>query len=733
MAKGVNIPLKIQGLREAREDLAKLNEEFEKVKDDPIKSKKIAKEFNELSKAIDKTADELKEAQAAGELLGVKFDDLNEVIAGTTTEVLPLTSQIGEMEDRMYQLAAAGDTSSKEFKALQGETVRLRKVIIETDRSIDTMAENAGSIGGITSAFGELGESVLSLDFKRAGVALKGLGAQFKAFGRVLLANPIFLIVAVVAAIVVAIISLKDKVKFIGDIFDAFGKIIGVVIQALKDFLDWIGLTNFEEQELAEQRTARADQHLKELSAIAKAQQGEYDRAIALAKAEGKNTTALEDEKQKAIQRTANATAKALVEKFNALKAEEKLTKEVADEINAKIVEQNEIILNSINQRKINRINEANEAKKLEEENTAWIEEQEKKRADAYKKYRKERLDAERMIQDLELQLMEEGTEKELASLNLKYDRMIADTMSNETMLREEKEKVIKYYESLRALEEGKILSKENAKAEAKAEADRKFLEAAQEAQLQLIEGFQEEAYQLLLTDQEREEEALRTKYENQLQLARDYGQSTFEIEAAYAKQKADMEDRYRKEKLAKDQAVEDAKLQLASDGLNTVSQLAELFGKKNEKAAKRAFAVQKAVSIAQAVMDTYKGANAIFASAAANPSSVLFPAQPFIAAGIAITSGLANVAKIASSRFEGGSAGGGSAPSAPSFGGGGSTSSASSTPSFELFGQPNEDNNVSAPQSQETTQMTVKAVVVESDITSTQNKIEKMQKNAEL
>jgi hypothetical protein len=310
---------------------------------------------------------------------------------------------------------------------------------------------------------------------------------------------------------------------------------------------------------------------------------------------------------------------------------------------------------------------------------------------------------------------------------------MIADTMASETMLREEKEKVIKYYESLRALEEGKILSKENAKAEAKAEADRKFLEAAQQAQLSLIEGFQEEAYQLLLTDREREEEALRTKYENQLQLARDYGQSTFEIEAAYAKQKADMEDRYRKEKLAKDQAVEDAKLQLASDGLNAVSQLTELFANKSEKAAKRAFAVQKAISIAQAVMDTYKGANAIFASAAANPQSILFPAQPFIAAGIAITSGLANVAKIASSRFEGGSTGGGGAAGVPSFGGGGATSSASSTPSFELFGQPNEDNNVSAAQSQETQQMTVKAVVVESDITSTQNKIEKMQKNAEL
>ena len=45
--------------------------------------------------------------------------------------------------------------------------------------------------------------------------------------------------------------------------------------------------------------------------------------------------------------------------------------------------------------------------------------------------------------------------------------------------------------------------------------------------------------------------------------------------------------------------------------------------------------------------MDTYKGANAIFASAAANPSTVLFPAQPFIAAAAAVGMGIANVRKI--------------------------------------------------------------------------------------
>ena len=66
--------------------------------------------------------------------------------------------------------------------------------------------------------------------------------------------------------------------------------------------------------------------------------------------------------------------------------------------------------------------------------------------------------------------------------------------------------------------------------------------------------------------------------------------------------------------------------------------------------------------------------------------------------------------------------------------GGGGATASASSTPSFELFGQANDFNNVESAQSQDTTPMiTVQAVVSESEVTGVQNKVAKMQKNAEL
>jgi len=110
-----------------------------------------------------------------------------------------------------------------------------------------------------------------------------------------------------------------------------------------------------------------------------------------------------------------------------------------------------------------------------------------------------------------------------------------------------------------------------------------------------------------------------------------------------------------------------------------------------------------------------------------------LFPAYPAIQAGLASAFAATNIAKIAQTKFGGGAQTASAAPTGGGVGGGGATSASSSTPSFELFGQPNEDNNVSAAQAQEMTPTVVKAVVVESDITTTQNKISKMKENAEL
>ena len=165
---------------------------------------------------------------------------------------------------------------------------------------------------------------------------------------------------------------------------------------------------------------------------------------------------------------------------------------------------------------------------------------------------------------------------------------------------------------------------------------------------------------------------------------------------------------------------MQDAKLQSTSDALGAINGLVAAFAKGDEKRAKAAFKIQKAVSIAQATIDTYKGANAIFAAAAANPATVLFPAQPFIAAGVAIASGVANVATIAQQEFQGGGTPPGSSnetpPSLPGDGGGGGSQPAQFNPLAASFLQDRPE------------QLTPRAYVLAGDVASQQEVREKVQ-----
>jgi len=96
---------------------------------------------------------------------------------------------------------------------------------------------------------------------------------------------------------------------------------------------------------------------------------------------------------------------------------------------------------------------------------------------------------------------------------------------------------------------------------------------------------------------------------------------------------------------------------------LSILTDLNELFAGKSKAQQERAFKVQKAINIANAIIDTYKGANTALASAPA-PFN-------FINMAAVISAGLLNIKKIASTQFGGGvpsdGGGGGGVGSAPS------------------------------------------------------------------
>lgn len=148
-------------------------------------------------------------------------------------------------------------------------------------------------------------------------------------------------------------------------------------------------------------------------------------------------------------------------------------------------------------------------------------------------------------------------------------------------------------------------------------------------------------------------------------------------------------------------------KIQAAYDGLSAISNLVGAFAGKSEKQQKRAFEIQKAISIAQAVIDTYRAANAALAT-----GSTINPAFGIISAATAIATGLANVAVIAKQKWQ--------SPSALSGGSGGretspNLSQGSQSPNLNViqYGQQS--------QLAQLQQQPIQAYVVSGEITSQQ------------
>lgn len=180
--------------------------------------------------------------------------------------------------------------------------------------------------------------------------------------------------------------------------------------------------------------------------------------------------------------------------------------------------------------------------------------------------------------------------------------------------------------------------------------------------------------------------------------------------------------------------------LEYATMGVQATQQLTELFfafrkrklkegTAEAEKAAKQEFLIQKGFNLGMAVID---GAKAITSILAQYPK---FDGGFAMAAALA-SAGIAsavNIGKIASAQFQGG----GSAPTAPDIPTGGFEAQTSTggmaTPSVSLFGAANQLNNVGGEGAQQGQTITVNAIVSETEMTNVQNKVSKIQRNAEL
>ena len=179
--------------------------------------------------------------------------------------------------------------------------------------------------------------------------------------------------------------------------------------------------------------------------------------------------------------------------------------------------------------------------------------------------------------------------------------------------------------------------------------------------------------------------------------------------------------------------------LNIAEDGVKSIQALGDIAfankmknvvkgGKAEEDLAKKQFKFNKSMQLAGAVVDAGKAVTASLASA---PLAIGAVPNPVGIANLVATAAMsaANIAKIAATQFTSTSA-----PASPSTSTGASApeSSVSAFTPGNLFGQNNNQNNIGG--AQDTNQnITVTAVVSETEITSVQNKIDKIQKSAQL
>jgi hypothetical protein len=250
----VEIPIKVSGLGAIKAELKALKGEIANATDPA--------DIARLSQAAGQLSDQIKDANEAVAIFatGSKFEQVSNGLGGIKESLMSLDFEEAAAKSKTFA-TALGSVNPKELAAGMGNLTK----------TITTM-----------------------------GGAFMKLGAQ-------ILMNPIFLLVAVIVAIVAAVALVLNKFGLLKGVIDALMMPVNALIAGFEMLTDWMGLTDNAGEERAQNEMARMDREgaasekrMQRLDAANKSEMGDYDRKIALAKAEGKSTVELQKAKVRA-------------------------------------------------------------------------------------------------------------------------------------------------------------------------------------------------------------------------------------------------------------------------------------------------------------------------------------------------------------------------------------------------------------------------------------------------
>ena len=616
------------------------------------------------------------------------------------------------------------------------------------------------------------------------------LGTTFVKMGIQLLANPLFLLVAVIVLIVAGVLLFLNKIGVLQQAFDYLMMPINAVIQLFKDLTDWLGLTT----NAADENAVNVKAAMEEASEASKKRSEEigkyYDHEIAMAKINGEDYKTLEVEKSinqanEAKSRIGNLQEQLASIAYKTGTAAEAEKKELADKITA----ENTMIKDGFNKRlelyAQNEKDVAANADKVAKNAIAVNKALRDKRIAKEKEDHTNRLAAERLIEDMRIAAIKNDAVREAEALTEKYKRLRADLLTDATKNDIEKATLLKAFnlaetqEKDKIIEAAKLKEKEGQKAltdlrianmidgEAKIAAQQKIalnnsineakakfgaesaLFAETQEQLMIADAAATKARSdqkiadqktlldslnnLTLTDDQRKIAAIEAQYLKEQELANGNAETLLALKNKYDTDISDANITAKNNEVEKEKQVRDAKLGFAKDTVDGLTNLGGMLIKDQKKLEK----FNKASALIQIGIDTAKAISALVAAANTNPLNAVTGGgagiAQFAAGIIQIATNVAKAKQILSSP--------GTAPSAGGGGGGGGggdtggTSAATVLPqSAQLFGSSNNANTMTAGgDNSNEGNMTVTAIVSETQITNVQNKINLINKNAEL
>jgi hypothetical protein len=729
----VVIPIKIAGLGEMKAELKQIKSELASATD-PAEIERLSARAGELNQKLKETNKNIKNFS-------------------TGSTVQQVSNQLGGIKDSLMKMDfSKAATQVTTFTA----TVSKFKV---TD---------------LTKGLGKMTKAVA------------GLSLQFLKMGASLLVNPIFLLVAVITLIVAGVLLFLNKIGVLEKAFNVLMIPIKAVIQLFKDFTDWLGLSSHAADENAAKVSA-AMEKAGEASKLRSEQIGKsYDHEIAMAKIAGKDTVKLELEKSVKLQNEAQARIKYNQRTYKAMKhMDDKESIEKRKKLREDIKADNDLIKAGANNRILINAQAIQDAADKSDKEAADKAAAYKDRLAKQKEFDANRLAAERQIEDLRIAAIKDAGLREEEALNEKYDRLRADLLKDKSKTESEKIQLQKAFDLAEANEQDKInqdkKKKENeafqslnalkianmAEGEAKIAAQQQVAyqasvnaakekygaDSAQFAEFQEQLRIADEATTKVRSDKKiADQQALFTSLNN-LTL-KDNQLKIMAIEAQYLKEQAlangnaetllALKNKYDTDisnanitaanaEVETNKQVRDAKLGFAKDTVDGLANLGGMLIKDQAKLAK----FNKASALIQIGIDTAKAISALVAASNTNPLNGITAGgagiAQFASGIIQIATNVAKAKQLLTAPSASVSGGGGGAGGGDN--GGGSNTATMIPQAAQLFGQGNNANTVNASGTSTETggNMTVTAIVSETQITNVQKKINMINKNAEL